>query len=59
LYWSAVINGLLAPFLLIGVWIAASDPTLMRGQPSSLASRILVAITIVLMFGAGIGLFLF
>jgi Mn2+/Fe2+ NRAMP family transporter len=35
LFWTAVINGVLAPFLLVGVLIAASDRKLMQGQPSS------------------------
>jgi Mn2+/Fe2+ NRAMP family transporter len=36
-YWSAVINGLLAPFLLIAILVVASDKKLMQGQPSSRA----------------------
>jgi Mn2+/Fe2+ NRAMP family transporter len=35
LYWTAIINGLLAPCLLIGVWLVASDRKLMQNQPSS------------------------
>jgi hypothetical protein len=35
LYWTAVINGLLAPFLLLAILVVASDAKLMRGQPSS------------------------
>jgi Mn2+/Fe2+ NRAMP family transporter len=31
LYWTAVINGLLAPFLLTGILLVASDRKLMRG----------------------------
>jgi len=57
LFWTAVINGLLAPFLLIGILIAASDRKLMQGQPSSWLSRIVVGITIVVMFGAGVAMF--
>jgi NRAMP (natural resistance-associated macrophage protein)-like metal ion transporter len=52
LYWSAVINGLLAPFLLIGILLLASDRTLMAGQPSSLLGRIVVAGTALVMFWA-------
>jgi len=35
LYWTAVINGLLAPFLLVAILVVASDKKLMQGQPSS------------------------
>ena len=56
LYWTAVINGLLAPFLLIGIYLVASDKKLMQGQPSSGLSRAVVALTIGAMFGAGIAL---
>ena len=58
MYWSAVLNGLLAPFLLIGVLIIARDKKIMRGQPSSLAAQAVAALTTLLMFGAMIGMFL-
>ena len=58
LYWSAVINGLLAPFLLVGIFIAASDGKLMQGQPSSRLGRTMVAVTALLMFAAAAGMFL-
>jgi len=57
LYWSAILNGLLAPFLLTGILIAASDPRLMRGQPSPRLGRVTVGITTVLMFGAAVAMF--
>jgi NRAMP (natural resistance-associated macrophage protein)-like metal ion transporter len=57
LFWTAIVNGLLAPFLLIGLLIAVSDRKLMENQPSSWLSRIVVGITIVVMFGAAIGMF--
>jgi NRAMP (natural resistance-associated macrophage protein)-like metal ion transporter len=57
LYWTAVINGLLAPFLLVAILIVASDKQLMQGQPSSRWGWALVAITTVAMFGAGIAMF--
>lgn len=57
LYWSAVINGLLAPFLLLGILAVASDKELMHGQPSSWLSRIVVGITAVAMFAAAIAMF--
>ena len=57
LFWSAVINGLLAPFLLVAILYAASNRKLMQGQPSSMLSLVVVAITAVLLFGAAIGMF--
>jgi NRAMP (natural resistance-associated macrophage protein)-like metal ion transporter len=57
LYWSAVINGLLAPFLLVAIWLIASDRKIMNGQPSSLLSRVVVGVTAVAMFAAGIAMF--
>jgi NRAMP (natural resistance-associated macrophage protein)-like metal ion transporter len=59
LYWSAVLNGLLAPFLLIGVLVVASDATVMAGQPSSRLSRAIVLVTTIAMFGAAVGMFVF
>jgi Mn2+/Fe2+ NRAMP family transporter len=57
LLWSAIVNGVLAPFLLVGIWIVASDKVIMRGQTSSLVTRIVVALTTLLMFASGIGMF--
>lgn len=57
-FWTAIINGLLAPFLLIGVLTAASDRRLMQGQPSSWLSRIAVGIITLVMFGAGAAMFI-
>jgi NRAMP (natural resistance-associated macrophage protein)-like metal ion transporter len=57
LYWTAVINGLLAPFLLVAILVVASDKKLMQGQPSSRLGWVLVAITTVAMFAAGIAMF--
>jgi NRAMP (natural resistance-associated macrophage protein)-like metal ion transporter len=58
LYWTAIINGVLAPFLLVGVLIAASDRKLMEDQPSSWLSRIAVGIITLAMFGAAAAMFL-
>jgi len=58
LYWTAILNGLLAPFLLTGVLLVASDRKLMRHQPSSWLSRGVVGITTALMFAAAIAMFL-
>jgi Mn2+/Fe2+ NRAMP family transporter len=57
LYWTAVINGLLAPFLLVAILIVAADKKLMQGQPSSRLGWIVVAITTVAMFAAGVAMF--
>jgi Mn2+/Fe2+ NRAMP family transporter len=57
LFWTAVINGLLAPFLLVGILSIARDRTIMRGQPSSKLSIVVVSVTALLMFVSGIGMF--
>jgi Mn2+/Fe2+ NRAMP family transporter len=57
LYWTAVINGLLAPFLLVAILIVAGDKKLMQGQPSSRLGWIVVAVTTVAMFAAGVAMF--
>jgi NRAMP (natural resistance-associated macrophage protein)-like metal ion transporter len=57
LYWTAVINGLLAPFLLVAILIVAADRKLMQGQPSSRLGWIVVAITTLAMFAAGVAMF--
>jgi Mn2+/Fe2+ NRAMP family transporter len=57
LYWTAVINGLLAPFLLVAILIVASDRKLMQGQPSSRLGWCVVVITTVAMFAAGVAMF--
>jgi len=59
LYWTAVINGVLAPFLLVGILIAASDRQLMNDQPSSRLGQIVVGLTTAVMFAAAIGMFIF
>ncbi len=57
LFWTAVINGLLAPFLLVGLLLVACDRKLMHGQPSSVLSRVVVGITTLAMFAAAIAMF--
>ena len=59
MYWSAVINGVLAPFLLVGILLVASDKKIMHGQPSPRLDRAVVALTALLMFGAVAGMFVF
>lgn len=57
LYWSAVVNGLLAPVILAGILLVASDREVMQGQPSSWAGRLLVGATTVAMTVAAVAMF--
>jgi hypothetical protein len=57
LYWTAIINGLLAPFLLTGILLVASDRPLMQKQPSSRLSLVTVGVTTALMFAAAVAMF--
>ena len=57
LYWTAVINGLLAPFLLVAILMVAGNKKLMQGQPSSRLGWYTVAVTTAAMFVAGIAMF--
>lgn len=59
LYWSAVINGLLAPLLLVAILFVAVDRKLMKRQPSSRLGIVAVSVTALLMAGAAIGMFIF
>jgi Mn2+/Fe2+ NRAMP family transporter len=59
LYWTAIINGVLAPFLLLALLLVTNDRRVMRGQPSSRLARTTVGITMVIMFAAAIGMFIF
>jgi Mn2+/Fe2+ NRAMP family transporter len=59
LYWTAVINGLLAPFLLVAILVVASDRKLMQGQPSSRLGFAIVTVTAIAMFAAGVAMFVF
>lgn len=57
LFWSAVINGVLAPFLLLGIVLIARDAKIMKKQPSSLLNRVVVWITTAVMFAAALAMF--
>jgi Mn2+/Fe2+ NRAMP family transporter len=57
LFWTAVINGVLAPFLLVGILLVACDRKIMQNQPSSMLGRIVVGITALGMFAAAVALF--
>jgi NRAMP (natural resistance-associated macrophage protein)-like metal ion transporter len=58
LFWSSIINGVLAPFVLVGVLIVACDRSLMKRQPSGWMSRIVVGLTAAIMFVAAGAMFL-
>jgi Mn2+/Fe2+ NRAMP family transporter len=57
LYWTAVVNGVLAPFLLGGILLVASDSKLMNGQPSSRLGRTTVLLATIAMFIAAVAMF--
>jgi NRAMP (natural resistance-associated macrophage protein)-like metal ion transporter len=59
LFGAAVVNGLLDPFLLVGILIVASDRKIMWQQPSSLLARLAVGVTALAMLGAAVGMFVF
>jgi NRAMP (natural resistance-associated macrophage protein)-like metal ion transporter len=48
LFWTAVMNGVLSPFLLVGILAIATDKAIMRGQTSSRTSVAVVALTTLL-----------
>ena len=50
LFWSGVINGFLAPLLLLGVLLVASDANIMLGRASPKLECAIVAASIVAMF---------
>jgi Mn2+/Fe2+ NRAMP family transporter len=49
LFYSAVVNGVLAPVVLVGVLVVASDRRVMRGQPSPAVSRGALGLAVLLM----------
>lgn len=59
LFLSSVLNGLLAPFLLLGILLVARDKKIMAGQPSSHLGETTVAITTLAMFATAIAMFIF
>jgi Mn2+/Fe2+ NRAMP family transporter len=58
LFWSAVLNGLLAPFLLGAILLVATDRTIMRNQPVPALTVGVVGLTTLLMIGAALGMLL-
>jgi Mn2+/Fe2+ NRAMP family transporter len=59
LYWTAIVNGILAPFLLLALLLVTNDRRVMRDQPSSRLARTTVSIAMFIMFAAAIGMFIF
>jgi Mn2+/Fe2+ NRAMP family transporter len=57
LFLSAVINGVLAPFLLCGILLLAGDRVIMKSQTSSVLNRVVVGITAFVMFAAALAMF--
>ncbi|MEO7083699.1 MAG: hypothetical protein ABI085_05240 [Gemmatimonadaceae bacterium] len=57
LFWSAVANGFLAPPVLLGVLLVATDAKLMENQPSGRLQRVIVGLTTLLMTGAAVAMF--
>jgi len=57
LFLSAVINGLLAPFLLCDILLIAGDREIMKTQTSSMLNRVVVGVTTLLMFAAAVAMF--
>jgi NRAMP (natural resistance-associated macrophage protein)-like metal ion transporter len=57
LLWSAVMNGLLAPFLLLGIFLIIRDKVIMKGQPTSKLGQVTVGLCTLLMFAAAVGMF--
>lgn len=58
LFFTAVINGVLAPFIMLGILWVACDRILMHQQTSSWPARIAVGVTTLGMFVAAIAIFL-
>jgi Mn2+/Fe2+ NRAMP family transporter len=57
LFFSAVINGVLAPVLLVGIFLVAIDARVMLGQTSSKIGRVALVATFALMLLAAVGMF--
>jgi Mn2+/Fe2+ NRAMP family transporter len=57
LFWSAVINGLLAPVLLLLIWLVIRDKGIMKENRASALEQVGLIVAIVLMTGAGIAMF--
>ena len=58
LYWTAVVNGLLAPFILAAILVFACSRRSMRGAPIPWLTRIAVGAATALLFAAAAAMFL-
>jgi Mn2+/Fe2+ NRAMP family transporter len=52
------VNGVLAPFLFVGILVVTFNKELMKDQPSDALNRWTVGLTAVIMVGAATALFL-
>ena len=57
LCWTAIIDGFLAPFLLVAILVAASDKKLMQGHPNSRVEWTVAEIATLAIFAAGVAMF--
>ncbi|HEU5047250.1 MAG TPA: divalent metal cation transporter [Rickettsiales bacterium] len=57
LFWTAIINGIVAPFMLVGILIISRDRKIMKDQPSSVLNQVVVGIATIAMFLAAISMF--
>jgi len=57
LFFSSVVNGVIAPFLLVGIVLVAMDRKLMNGQPVSRLMQGLAWVAAAIMAAAAIGMF--
>jgi Mn2+/Fe2+ NRAMP family transporter len=56
LLWAAILNGLLAPFLLAAILFVATDRKLMHDHTAPIITTFLVAIATIAMIGAALGM---
>ncbi|MGZ3723529.1 MAG: Nramp family divalent metal transporter [Bdellovibrionales bacterium] len=59
LFYSAVLNGLLAPFLLVGILTVIRDRKIMNGHPAPISRQVVLFITMLFMFAAAVCMFVF
>lgn len=57
MFWANVLNGVLAPILVVYLLIVGNNRKIMRGQPMSLITNVGLVLTTVVMFAAAILLF--
>ncbi len=56
LFYSSIVNGLIAPILLVGIFLVARDKKIMNNRPSSKLNQVVVLLTIILMTAAAIAM---